>query len=228
MKLNTNDLREIFMSNIRENIPITRKECPSPSEMLRFFRSKKLIKKKTRIIDHITKCNNCSCEFDFILKALRFEKNMNNVAEKMIASKSIESLPQRISWRFGFVTGVILILCTMTSVFIISRTRINSQYRALSQPQIALLLPQSTSIRKSDLTFEWENIKDSEYYIFELYDEALYQIWKSDRIFKNNFTMPENITSGLEADKAYFWMISAIFPNGTNLESRLNEFFLTD
>jgi hypothetical protein len=228
MRLNTNDIRQIFISNIRDNIPTSRRKCPSPNEMLRFFRSKKLDKKKTRIIDHVTKCNDCAHEFEFVLKALRFENDMNNVAEKLIASKVSERQLPRISWRFGLVTGMILIVCTMTTVLIISRTRINSKYRALSQSQIALFLPKSTSIKKPKLSFEWENIEDSEYYIFELYDEALYQIWKSGRLFGNNFTLPENIASGLKADKSYFWMISAFFPNGTNLESRLKEIFLID
>lgn len=228
MRLNINDLRQIFMSNIEENIPITRKRCPSPNELLHLLRSKKSKEKKTRIIDHIAKCNNCAHEFEFILKALRLEKEMKTVAEKVIEARSINRVLPRISWRFGPVVGLILIICTLTSVLIISRTRINSKFRSVAHPQITLQLPRTTSVKKIDLTFEWKNIEDSEYYIFELYDEALYQVWRSDRIYINSYTMPENIASSLEADKSYFWMISAIFQNGTNLESRLKEIFLID
>jgi len=153
---------------------------------------------------------------------------MINAAEKMIEAKGIKQVPPRIFWRFGPIASLILIVCTLTSVLIVSRTRINSKFRAVSQPQIALLLPRMKSVKKADLTFEWKRIEDSEYYIFELYDEALYQVWKSDRIFKNKFTLPENIASSLEPDKSYFWMISAIFQNGTNLESCLKEIFLID
>jgi len=227
MRLNNNDLRQIFMSNINENTAITRKECPSPKEMLRLFRIKKLKKKKTRIIDHITNCYHCAHEFGFILKALRYEKEMNQVAEKLIATNNIKDDSPRLSWKLASAVAGISAVCIFITVLIISNAFDRPRFRGSALSTIDLILPQSKNILKSALSFRWEIVRDSEYYIFELYDETLYQIWRSDKIFENNYILPKNIVSSLEANKTYFWMISAIFPNGIKMESRLKEIFLT-
>jgi hypothetical protein len=228
MKLNNEKLRQIFLSNINENIPNSRKECPSPKELLRLFRAKKSEKKKTRIIDHITNCSHCAHEFEFILKALRYERDMNQVAKRFIETKKIKVLPSRISWKFASVVAGISVVCIFITVFIISNTYNTSKFRASTLPQIDLILPQERNIPKSSLFFQWENVRDSEYYTFELYDETLYQIWRSNKILKNNYTLSKDIVFRLDANNTYFWMISAFFPNGTKIESQLKEILLTE
>lgn len=228
MKLNNSDLRQIYLSNIKESIPKTRNECPSPKQLLRLFRGKKSEKEKTKIIDHITICYHCAHEFEFILKALRYEEDMNQVVQKFIETKKIKALSPGFSWRFvPFVAGI-SVICVIISVLIIQNSYKSVKYRASTLSQINLFQPQEKNIPKSSLFFQWENIKDSEYYTFELYDETLYQIWSSNKIFRNNFKLSKDIASRLEANKTYFWMISAFFPNGRKMESQLKEIFLIE
>ena len=228
MKLNNKKLRQIFLSNINENIPCSRKECPSPKELLQLFRAKKSEKKKTRIIDHITNCSHCVHEFEFILRTLRYESDMNQVAKRFVETKKIKVLPSRFSWRFTSVLAGISVVCIFITVLIISSTYNTSKLRATALPQIDLISPIEKKIPKSSLFFQWDNVRDSEYYTFELYDETLYQIWRSYKIFKNNYTLSKDIISLLDTNKTYFWMISAFFPNGIKLESQLKEFLLTE
>ncbi len=228
MRLNNNNLRQIFISNINKNIPNSRKGCPSPKELLRLFRTKKSGKKKDAIIDHITNCCHCAYEFEFILKSLRYEREMNQLAKEFFDTKKTKVLASRFSWKYAFVIAGISVLCIFITIFIISSEYESSKYRASALTQIGLLLPQKKSIPKSSLSFRWEEIKDSEYYTFELYDETLYQIWRSNRIFENNFTLSKDISSRLEENKTYFWMISAFFPNGRKLESQLKEILITE
>ena len=227
MRLNNPDLRQIFLSNIKESIPKTRKECPSPKQLLRLFRAKKSEKEKTRIIGHIISCYYCAHEFEFILKALRYERDMNQIVQNLLETKKIKVLSPRFSWRFApFVAGI-SVICVIISVLIIPNSYKSVKYRASALSQINLLLPQAKSIPKSSLSFQWEQVRDSEYYTFELYDEPLYQIWSSNKIFRNNFILSNDIASRLEANKTYFWMISAFFPNGRKMESQLKEILLT-
>ena len=74
MKLNNGDLRQIYLSNIKDCIPKTRNKCPSPQQLLRLFRGKTSEKKKTRIIDHITSCYHCAHDFEFIKKLSDMKK----------------------------------------------------------------------------------------------------------------------------------------------------------
>ena len=122
----------------------------------------------------------------------------------------------------------ISVLCISITAFIISNTNENSKYRTSTPSQIALLLPEKIEVPKSSLSFQWKNVKDSEYYAFELYDETLYQIWKSEKLFKTNLTLHQDVVSKLDVNKSYFWMVTAFFSNGRKIESRLKEILITE
>jgi hypothetical protein len=227
MKLNNNDLREILLTNMKESILKTRKKCPSPNQLLLLFRAKRAEKKKTKIIDHITNCYHCAHEFGFILRALRYERTLNHTAEKLIQTKTKMVSPSRFSWKTSYAIVGIFIVCVFITHFITSRTASNDNHRTPIHAQIALILPQEKSIPKSSLYFRWDNIEDSEYYTLELYDETLYQIWKSNKISDSNFELTEDTLSRMEVNKTYFWMVTAFFPNGRKIESQLKEIILT-
>jgi hypothetical protein len=228
MKLNNSHIRQIFLANIKQRTPEGRKECLSPKQLLKLFRTKKSETKKTRIIDHITNCYYCANEFEFILRALRYEKTLNNVAENLIRSKRIKVPSTKLSWKTASAISGISAFFFLITIFIISNTHENSNHRTSTISQIAIVLPLAKNISESSLHFRWEEVRDSEYYTFELYDETLYQIWSSDKILRNNFKLPKETASRLEANKPYFWMISAFFPNGRKIESQLREIILTE
>lgn len=228
MKLNNFDLRQIFLANIEDNTPSTRKICPPPKKLLQLFREKKSDKQKTRIIDHIAGCYHCAQEFKFILKAIRFEEDMNQAIKDMLGTKKIGISPKRISWRFvNSAVGIFVILIIITAL-IIPNGQKSVKYRSSAVSQINLFFPKEKSIPKSALIFKWEKVKDSEFYVFELYDETLYHVWSSNKIFENNFMLSKDISSQLKANKTYFWMISAFFSNGRKMESPLKEILLTE
>ena len=228
MKLNNSHIRQIFLANIKKRTSEGRKECPSPKQLLKLFRIKKSEKKKTRIIDHISNCYYCANEFEFILRALQYEKTLNNVAENLIRSKRIKVPSTKFSWKTASAIAGISAVFSLITIFIISNTHENSNHRTSAIPQIAIVHPLEKNISESSLHFRWEEVQDSEYYTFELYDETLYQIWSSDKILSNNFKLPKETASRLEANKSYFWMISAFFPNGRKIESLLKEIILTE
>ena len=82
--------------------------------------------------------------------------------------------------------------------------------------------------QKSLLKFRWVEIKDSDYYIVELYDETLLPIWRSEKIFNNEIDLPKQILDRLVKNKKYFWMLTAYFPDGKKIESRLEYFIPTE
>jgi hypothetical protein len=228
MKLNNNSLRQIFLSNINANIPKSRKQCPSPRKLLRVFRGKKSKKTKARLIDHISHCCHCAHEFGFILKAIRFERDMNQVAEKYMDAKKIKIFPSRLSWRFASNLVGFSIICISIGILMISGIYDDAKYRESAISGIRIIQLQEKRIARSSLSFRWERLGDPEYYVYELYDETLYQIWQSKKIFENNVILPQNIVSRLEKNKPYYWMITAFFSNGRNIESQLRDFFLIE
>lgn len=238
MKINNIDLRQLYISNLRQEIPQSRKECPSSKELLHLFRTKSSEKKKTKIIDHITNCYYCINEFEFILKALRYEKQMMATTEKLFLPKrenvSLKNLARRLlatqfSWNLPSLAALMIIgFCLFIAFYTIANKSKNPEYRAISQSQLSLISPNKTKISRSSLSFRWENAASSDYYILEIFDEELYQIWKSPKIHKNWIRLPDDANNRMEKNKLYFWMITAFFANGKVIESPLREFYLIE
>lgn len=237
MKLNNSVLRHLYISCLKDVVPHTRKDCPSPKELLRLFRTKKSEKNKTRIIDHVTKCIYCANEVEFILKALRYEANMNVVAEKILSIEK-EKFPSKssirkhfstqFSWKFASLFAVALGLCLFIAFYALSIKLKNPIYRTTSQSQIRPIQPVKTKISKSLLSFRWESVMSSDYFVLEIFDESLYRIWKSPKIAENNTKLPNEISNLMEENKTYFWMITVFFVNGKVIESPLQEFYLIE
>jgi len=233
MKLNSRDLCEAYQAEIKDKIPETRKFCPSPKKMLHLFRGKISENKKARIVDHITNCYYCSQEFEFIIEALRYEKNLNNIANEFIAKKGKNpalkhSISHSFSSRFKLGYSTLLASCILVfslgAIFIISKKVESSKYRGTSLNQIELIKPRKKMLTKSTLAFEWEAVQGTDYYVFEIFDETLYPIWTSDKIILNSVLLPSKTSFKLESNKSYYWMVTAFLQSGIKKESTLKEF----
>lgn len=237
MKLSNSDLQKLYISHLEDETPQTRKKCPSPKELLYLFRTKKSIKNKNRIIDHVTNCIHCANEIEFILEALRYERNLNAIAKKTyLAKKENPSLKIsshklfsfRYSWKFISLLAVTLSAVIFIVHYISSTKLKNPTYRTTPQSQIRLIYPDQVKISKSSLFFKWEKVMSSDYYLLEIFNESLFQIWKSPKISECSTKLPNEISNLLEKNKIYFWMITAFFANGKVIESHLQEFYLTE
>jgi len=244
MKIKNEDLIKLYKAHIMENIPHSRKSCPPSKEIISFFKSKTSEKQKSRIIDHITKCSSCAQEFEFMLQTRREEGKLiegigkllqseeNIAAIKKRRGKKINYLNERrksffprLSWKYAFIlAGVAIIIST----FFVFQNIGKREYRGPDYSQVRLIEPINRKYSKSLLVFKWSEFKDSEYYIIELFDETLFQIWKSSKISKNQAALPTEIAKRLKTNKTYFWMITAFLPDGKKIESEIEEFTLTD
>jgi len=233
MKLNSRDLREAYQADIKDKIPESRKCCPSPKKMLHLFRGKISENKKAEIVDHITNCYYCSQEFEFIIEAIRYEKNLNHIAKEFIGKKGknpslkhsiSHSFPSRLKWGYSTLIASCILVLSLTAIFIVSKKVERSKYRGTSLNHIELIKPRNKMLTKSTLAFEWEAVQEADYYVFEIFDETLYPIWKSEKIILNRIILPCKTFFRLESNKSYYWMVTAFLQSGTKKESILKEF----
>jgi hypothetical protein len=233
MKLNSRDLREVYQADIKDKIPKTRKFCSSPKIMLQLFRGKTSEDKKAKIVDHITNCYYCSQEFGFIVEALRYEKKMNTLAKEFIAKKgknpsskySISpSYFSRFKWGYSILIASCILIFSLTAIFIVSKKVDQSKYRGIFLNQIELTKPRKKILAQSPLAFEWKAVQESDYYVFEIFDETLYPVWTSERLILNSIHLPRKISLRLESNKSYYWMVTAFLQSGIKQESILKEF----
>lgn len=227
-----------------ENIPHSRKSCPPSKEIISFFKSKTSEKQRSRIIDHITKCSSCAQEFEFMLQTRREEVKLIEGIGKLLQSKENisaikiragkknyylnerrKSFFSRLSWKYAFIMAGAAI---MISTFFVFQNIGKREYRGTDLSRVHLIEPINGKYSKSLLAFKWNEFKDSEYYIIELFDETLFQTWKSNKISKNQAILPAEVAKRLKTNKTYFWMITAFLPDGKKIESEIEEFILTN
>lgn len=233
MKISSKDLKHLYRDFIMEKTPLSRKNCPPKEDLIKFSRSKLSEKQNLKIIDHITRCSYCIQAFEFILQTLRDEKNLIKEIDNVLQSEGDALFWRRrqkiffpkLSWKYlSLLFGTIIIIFA----FIIFTTLEKREYRGTNLKQIHLIEPINKKYSKSSLTFKWNFVKNSEYYIFELFDQTLYPVWKSQKIIKTQVILPPEIANKLKENNAYFWMVTAFLHKGDKIESRLEKFTLTD
>lgn len=245
MKINNEDLKNLYKAYIMENVPLSRKNCPQTKEIINLFKSKLSERQKSKIIDHITNCYFCSQEFEFILQTLRQEKKLRDEIRRLILSKKETPLDKRgtekkvnnlrkkfisffpqLSWKYASLFMGITIIISVVFALIVFHNHEKKDYRGKYFTQIKLIEPVKGKYQKSLLIFRWEEIKGVEYYILELFDETLLPIWKSKKIFNSHTVLPQKIIGSLVENKTYLWMLTAYFPDGMKIESRIENFIL--
>ena len=244
MKINLKDLQTAYETYRHKNIPMSRNHCPSFNKLISFLTSKTSDKQETKIIDHLTNCHFCAQEFQFIIFVYRFERKLNEELYKSLQSKKEKSflrgntkkndmksfLKQKIvppfsSWKYAIpILGITITILTLN---IIQNYR-SKEYRIIDTKRIQLIEPINIKYSKSSLIFKWNEYKGSNYYQFELFDETLLSVWKSDKIFRNFIILPYETIKDLNIKKKYYWMITAFLPSGEKVESEMAEFILID
>lgn len=231
MKMNQEDLKRIYKNSVIEKVPKSRKNCLTPEEIVNFFISKVSYKQKTKIIDHISHCSYCYQEFEFTIQTLRGKKKLiEEIGNVLQANRAVSTpktrrkiFPLLLSWKYvAPIIGAVIII----SSFIVILNLEKAEYRGPHLTQVELIEPSDGRYRRASLVFRWNEFKNSEYYILELFNETLYPVWKSDKIYENQAILPDKIAKSLKEDKTYFWMITAFLSKGKKIESKLAEFKL--
>jgi len=231
MKISHRDLKELYRDYLEDKPPVSRAKCPSPQDITACLRGERSKNRRNRIIDHIFQCAYCHEEFEFALEIIREEEKFihdlstiikeNNHGKK---NKFFQLYPFRPAWIYGFIfiIGVVLI-----SLFVhnISEER---KYRGAEPQSVTLITPNKKTILKTQLEFEWKHVQNSDYFILEIFDESLYPIWKSDKITINHTLLSDEITNRLLIQKTYYWMVTAFLSDGKTIESRLQDFVISD
>jgi len=235
MKINHKNIQRLYQAYVMEKTSISRKDCPSPKQIVNLFRFKNSKRQKTKILDHIGHCYYCTQEFKYILATLRHEREIKHAINNLLTLKKEKNNTKgilkklsfsRLSWKYAsIVTGIIFFV----SVFSIISVKFSEklEYRGTYSPQIKLTEPINKTYSKSSLIFKWNKIKNSDHCILEIFSDSLYPVWKSNKIFNNQIVLPEKISKNLK-NTSYFWMITAFLPNGEEVESRIEKFIVKE
>jgi len=250
MKIDTQDLRRLYQASIRHRKRPSPKTCPAPRRMIGLFDGTLAAGEKAHLIDHLTRCGSCFREFESYRSLYREQEKMitsleawacrrkekachSTIKDKQAAyhSQSENTLWGRLvpkSWArtLGLamlVLGLILGLSQWTSL----KKLFENRYRAAPGVKIVLISPPVyKSVQRQSLVFQWASLPGTEYYIFELFDEALAPIWRSPEMTRTKIILPEDVSGRLHPLQTYYWFVTGMLADGKNAESEIGAFSL--
>jgi hypothetical protein len=246
MKIKFEDVKHLYRDYVRSQIPATRLHCPSIESIYASLKDKKSHRTKNRIIDHISHCRLCLDEFDIIRSiVLQENKTLTDlihivpVSQKRDHSLSEEKdiykiekqklslkFPRLMAFSLGVLAAAFIIIGLFTNRQFIKEMLFPNQNRSPSQNEIVLLYPKNDmEYSRSNLQFRWKSIPKSDYYIIDIFDEALLPVWKSSPIFEPFFKFHVKLPELIKPKKKYFWMVTAIISNKNKLESDIGFFY---
>jgi hypothetical protein len=227
MKIDSDGLKALYKDYVRSRTPATREGCPGPEQLLRMLRGEGQEAEKTRVVDHVSQCGECARELDFLLEAVRAETTIIQDLERQEARASAA---RRRPFYFRFSWGLAsLLVAAAAAGFFFWKTVISPSpetYRATSPSKMELIGPRQVQPDASSLVFRWKPVKDADFYIVEVFDEALTPLWKSDEVPQSQAIPSAGLKAKLAPGRTYFWMVTAHFPEKETTASPLQEFRL--
>jgi hypothetical protein len=241
MKITDKELGILYRLYVDDRSPASRQICPNPEDLISIFNPRARKKRKTQIIDHITRCSACTNEFRLFLEIERERKQFESkigiaLSESHNPLKKKARLLGKMFISLGFwqyaTMAVGMIFFTMSFLTLFQKNPFFSSKPAVariqSQPAIQLIEPVRGSISKSRLVFKWQPVPFANYYVFELYDEALKLVWKSPNFSETSLIVPKGILEKLNSLKPHFWMVTVYLQSGKYIESSLAGFLLLE
>jgi hypothetical protein len=238
MKINEADLKALFRSSIQGKIPQSRSGCPPIEIISRLFLETASESEKAKVIDHITTCSLCHEEFELFLNIRREEGRLIEGLKESLQPKRkyvrrirdlFSKSRQRLSWKY--VSVPLLAALSLMIVYFAARSIIiksEQEDRGRSLGPIRLISPEHDVVNHAPLVFKWEELKPADYVIIEIFDESLLLVWKSQKIHDHLYELPLDAKERIKMDKHYFWMVTAVMPDGSKIESSLKEFVIRE
>lgn len=234
MKIKLSELRKLYQEYLQETQSQSREICPSPETLLKYSRSKLSKKERSKITNHIARCNSCAQEFKIIYEILDQEQALNQKIAEQLELKGIKSRRKtklkikelvRLNRRIVLVFATSLLLAVIATVFFL-RFPIKHDYRGAQLNRINLIHPIEGTHLLSKLSFDWTEVPSADYYVLEIFNEELYPAWKSGKLSQDKFIPPPELIELFEYNKTYFWMVTAFLQSGNKVESRLRSFIV--
>jgi hypothetical protein len=225
MKSENDDLRAIYRAYAASHRPISRKACPSISAIGNSFDPGASRRKKKRIIDHLSDCSYCREEFNlfFHLQTIPWDTQRAAVSRKVLGSP--DDIPRAAGpnvfplWRyaalvlgFGLIVSILLLFFQKWELVEVQRTE---------GPGVVLVSPVAAQAVSKELLFRWKELPSAQYYILELFDEALLRVWVSPPLYDRQVQLPDNEGRGIRPGASYFWMVTAYSGQAKIGESKL-------
>jgi hypothetical protein len=127
-----------------------------------------------------------------------------------------------VAWQYTCV--LVGLGLAISSFFIVIQHKHSSEVQRSNETKILLLVPRASQVITAPPIFRWRGSPVADYYVLELFDEAMLPIWTSERIRGIQAPLPHDVFSGLHPGKSYYWMVTGFSLDFGVEESALSQF----
>jgi hypothetical protein len=242
MNISHKELCELYKAYLHGRTPLSRRECQGTRKLWRSFDKRIPERRKTKTLNHLGNCAECSNDFIAILELKRATNSLESDIQQWHTEgkrEIRERLPPHVQkalrpkrWQVASILAgcsIALLGLFLLLHFPPTTSQPSEIIRENQRFKIDLLRPPNDSVlRKDGLIFQWKYNEHADSYILEIFDESLSRIWKSEVITVDKTMPPSDILEMLKNGSKYYWMVTGFDENGRSIESGLSGFSISD
>lgn len=233
MKTSLTEVSRIYLDHLRGDKPAAGGACPTLERLAQCVLADLPEKERAELVGHAANCAACaaalkdlldiSAETDRVAAGIKRSAGRGQAGE----SKGAKAFWGRLTGRPAVaVMAGIFVLAVMT--FSVWRLLERSGTRGGPGARILMVSPVGGSLSRDGLAFRWESLAGANLYRVELFDKSLKLVWRSGQVSGNEVRPADGVGKGLNAGETYYWMVTAVTVDRSEIKSRLAEFSIKE
>jgi hypothetical protein len=229
MKTNLAEVSRVFRDYVRVEKPAGEGACPTIERMAQCVLAEVPGRERAEIVGHAANCAACaaalkellsvSAETDRVAGEIKRSAGRGQAGERREAKTFWGRLTERPA--VAVMAGIfILAVITFSALRLLDR----SETRGGTEARILQVSPVAGSLSRDELEFRWESLAGADHYTVELFDKSLKLVWRSGPVSGNELRPADGIGEGLNAGETYYWMVTGVLGDRSEIKSRLSEF----
>jgi hypothetical protein len=229
MKTNLAEVSRAYLEYLRGEKPTVGRACPTMERLAQCVLADVPGKERAEIVGHAANCGACAAalkdlldiqaETDRVAAAIKRSAGRGQAGE----SGGTKAFCGRLAGRpaVTVMAGIFVLAVISFSVF---RLLDRSGTRGGPEAGVLLVSPVAGSLSRDGLEFRWESLAGTDHYTVELFDKSFKLVWRSGPVTGNELRPADGVGKGLTAGETYYWMVTAVTGDHSELKSRLAEF----
>jgi len=229
MKTNLAEVSRVYQHYLRGEKPASGEPCPPIERLAQCVFADVPGKERAEIVGHAANCSACAAALKDLLD---IQAETDRVAAEVKRSagrgRAREFGGAKAFWeRLSGMPAVAAIAgIFVLAVISFSVIRLLDRSGTRGGPEVRLLAvsPVTTSLSKDGVEFRWEGLPGVNHFAVEVFDKSLKLVWRSGPVTGNELRPADGIDKSLTAGETYYWMVTAVMGDHSEIRSRLAEF----
>ncbi|MGA2532160.1 MAG: hypothetical protein ABSG19_03890 [Candidatus Aminicenantales bacterium] len=229
MKTSLAEVSRVYRDHLRGDKPAARGDCPTIERLAQCVLADVPGRERTEIVGHAANCAACAAALkdllDISAETERIADEFKRAAGRGQAGGATGAKP---FWgqltrkpAVAVMAGIFVLAVVTFSVF---RLLDRSATRGGPAARILLVSPVDGPLSREGLEFRWDSVAGADHYRVELFDKSLKLIWQSGRVSGNEVRPADGVGKDLNAGETYYWMLTAVKADRSEIKSRLAKF----